>query len=802
MRLAGLILGMWIWTAPLAAAYHVFQIPSLPGEGWVTTLTIYNEGDRSAFVRLRQWNESGLQAPEKTASIPVHKNHTWRHLEQIADGAASVLTEDDQVRVKLTFQHRSDRSLHELFITPDETGTMWLLPNAHGGTFSSLIIATVNPGRQTSVLTMTAFKRGSEVKAQTFNLKPGYSRRVPITQLWGLDGSELEAVLVSSDRPLPAPLLIAQNPDQSEHSLIAGNRIEDPEGERRFFVPHIPGSPWAAEITIYNFGAGPATCSFHQFDDSGAEIRTVSGKLQPRDQMVLATGRDGRLQGEGTAMITGRGSLAVKLAYRYGESGPWNELFLNGDVCRRWLLAASEVAWCDWYGIAVQNIAPASTPAYIRAYKDGVELANARIAIGPRQKFTGTTSELLHLRPWEFDAIAIEAAQPVPIPICSMGSEAPVDHLILGGQPLSDPLALKKWAFLFYNDSAYSNAYNPTRDFALEAYSGANLDVLILEDTLSSYANLYHVNPNRSLALIDPPGQKNMGDHRTLYDFLMRAKLEYPAERYILAFYDHGRGWQGCCTDETSGDMLSMEEIRKALSQAGGVDITMFTGPCLMAELESVYELRDWTDVYVGSEDLSGYIWFGTIQWIRSTVEENPGISSLELGASAVHTITRNLPHMQTLFEPGFADGYTMSAIDSGAVGRLADSLDTLCQALLADPAQLRSRIDAVSTSVRNYDSFFSVDLYDFLERFEAFESRPEIKKLIRETQDSLQECVLAEAHGIRNSGSHGLSIYFPLPPAMEFQSIYADLDYGLDFAADTVWARFVQTYKDWRGKN
>jgi hypothetical protein len=488
--------------------------------------------------------------------------------------------------------------------------------------------------------------------------------------------------------------------------------------------------------------------------------------------------------------------LSVKLGYRHGESGSLHEFFARGDVSRRWLLPNPMESWFDWFGIALQNPASSQINAFIRAFKNGSEVANTQVPIGPRQKYAALSEQTLGLNPWDFDMVSVETSQPIPMPMSMTGNQTQERHLAFGGQALADPIKLRKWAFLFYNDADFADAYSPTRDFQLEAYSGPNLDVLILEDTVATPTSLYYVNPNRSLAVLEAPREKNMADPQTLYDFIMKAKMEFPAERYILACYDHGVGWQGCCLDETGNDLLSMDEMQHAISRAGGVDITLFTAPCLMAELESVYELRDWTDVYVGGEDLSSYIWFGTIQFIRSTLEADPEIATQKLGGEIVRSITQSLPEIQSRFELSNVDRYTMSAIDAKAVSRLGARLDALSTAMLAHPEEMKHRIDRIRDSVQNYDNYFSIDLYDFLEKYAALETRPEIRTLIRDVQESLMACIIAEDHGPANPGSHGLSIYFPLPSNVEYQQLYSDPSYGLDFSSNTGWARLVRTYK------
>jgi hypothetical protein len=561
-------------------------------------------------------------------------------------------------------------------------------------------------------------------------------------------------------------------------------------------VPHIAGDPWITQIVVYNLGADTAAFSLHQYDNSGTESATITRKVPAGRSVVIATDHPAELTGSGSALITGRGTLSVKYSFRYGTSESLCEFFAGGDTSRRWFLPNPSQSWFDWYGIAIQNPAASFTNASIRAFKDGMEVGKAEVRVGPRQTCAALSEQSLDLDPREFDMVLIETNQAVPQPLSITGNQAQDRHLFFGAQALSDPIKLRKWVFLYYADAEFTNGYNPTRDFALEGYSGPNLDVLILEDTMNTPTSLLYVNPNRSLALIEPPKEKNMGDPNTLYDFIMKAKTEYPAERYIVAFYDHGFGWQGCCLDQTSEDMLTMDEMQGALTRAGGVDLTLFASPCLMGAFESIYELRDATDVYVASEDLSGLIWFGTIQFIRSTLVSTPDISSRELARMVVDSIAENMPANDARLGSNFGNSFTMSAIETRAIHQAASSLNELCAVLLEQPQEVKTRIQAIWSSVQNYGNYSSIDLYDFLEKYAAMESRPAVLMLIREVQESLKACVLAERHGRGNPGSHGISIYFPLHPDSTYSSLYSDPISGLDFPAGTQWDILVKACK------
>jgi len=166
----------------------------------------------------------------------------------------------------------------------------------------------------------------------------------------------------------------------------------------------------------------------------------------------------------------------------------------------------------------------------------------------------------------------------------------------------------KEWTFMLYDDADFQNAWDPLSDFTSEVYGGDNVNIIVLQDTESGPAKLWQIDENHMMILLDELGEVNMGNYSTLKDFIEYCKKNYPANRYIMDLYNHGAGWKGACKDDTSeGDLLTMDEIQKALTETDGIDIIMFNAPCLMGSLESAYEMRNHVDVYIGSEELCGY---------------------------------------------------------------------------------------------------------------------------------------------------------------------------------------------------
>ena len=147
----------------------------------------------------------------------------------------------------------------------------------------------------------------------------------------------------------------------------------------------------------------------------------------------------------------------------------------------------------------------------------------------------------------------------------------------------------KEWTFVLYDDADFADGYDPLNDFAHLVSSSDNVNYVVLRDGVGIGACSYQISSNHEKKLLRYEGEVNMSDRKTLADFLAFAKTHFPAQRYIVAFYDHGAGWEGCCYDVTndltnSGDILTPEEINQAFKESGGVNIVLFTAPVLWVQ--------------------------------------------------------------------------------------------------------------------------------------------------------------------------------------------------------------------------
>jgi hypothetical protein len=369
--------------------------------------------------------------------------------------------------------------------------------------------------------------------------------------------------------------------------------------------------------------------------------------------------------------------------------------------------------------------------------------------------------------------------------VCMVGAQAttPENNTL----PLTKP-AHKAWTTLYYLDADYSGGFTDPLEqiFLDEIASTAQVNVVVIQDTLDDPAFIYYIDENHTKIVLEELGEVNMADYQILQEFLTYGKQQYPADRYLLWVYNHGGAWKGACLDETDNAIaMSLDNFQTALSEAGGVDIICFLA-CLMSSIEAVYELRNHVDVFIGSEDLAYFSWFDDICGdTNQLLTDSPTLTNEAIGSEIVHYFQEN--------NNPPANKLTISAFRTENIEPLAIALDALARYYTKH--WLRSY-----RSIKNaYDNTFLLSDFDEWARvFEVYDLRSFLENLppcslTQTALDAFDDVLIKEAHGIDMEETHGLSIFFqPRKSIYGLFRNYRDNSYGLDFAQDTFWNEFL----------
>lgn len=153
-------------------------------------------------------------------------------------------------------------------------------------------------------------------------------------------------------------------------------------------------------------------------------------------------------------------------------------------------------------------------------------------------------------------------------------------------------------------------------DELLSAEISANTNIVIQtggaktwrKHGISADRSQRYVVKNGKLELLSSEENQNMGEAKTLTDFLVWGQNNYLAERNMLILWDHGGGAaKGVCFDENHAfDALTLTEIKQAFQNATlktKFDVVGFDA-CLMASIEVAVAVKDYADYMIASEEI------------------------------------------------------------------------------------------------------------------------------------------------------------------------------------------------------
>ncbi|MBQ3488388.1 MAG: peptidase C11, partial [Clostridia bacterium] len=161
----------------------------------------------------------------------------------------------------------------------------------------------------------------------------------------------------------------------------------------------------------------------------------------------------------------------------------------------------------------------------------------------------------------------------------------------------------------------------------------------------SSVNQIYQVQTGGLRRLEDNFGTAAMTDPDNLATFIRYCTKNFPANRNILIFWDHGGGsLSGYGYDEkqgsgfgTSADTMTLPEINAALKKGGCTFDWIGFDACLMATLETALVCNDYADYMIASEESEpGTGWYYT-DWLTQ-LSKNTSASTESIGKTIVDT--------------------------------------------------------------------------------------------------------------------------------------------------------------------
>jgi hypothetical protein len=329
-------------------------------------------------------------------------------------------------------------------------------------------------------------------------------------------------------------------------------------------------------------------------------------------------------------------------------------------------------------------------------------------------------------------------------------------------------------------------------------------------------ARRYRLEADDDLLAIHSPvledlGEVNMADGKTLVDFVTWAAEKYPSDHYVLILSDHGMGWPGGWSDASAkgsdpanvpiasalGDNIFLMELDQSLAiiqQQTGIGKFEMIGldACLMSDIAVYTMLEPYASYAVASQETEPGIGWAYTSYLQN-LSNNPDIDGGELGKLIVDSYVQdderlldararadylgNSSPLGSLFGGGtvmsasqlrdqMEQDATLTAVDLSKIPEINQNLNQLVYSLQGEKQKLIAKARSYTqsyTSVWGKDVPPSyIDLGNFTQLLVNENISQKTIQLADAVQQSIKDAVIAEKHGDRKPGSHGISIYFP----------------------------------------
>lgn len=339
-----------------------------------------------------------------------------------------------------------------------------------------------------------------------------------------------------------------------------------------------------------------------------------------------------------------------------------------------------------------------------------------------------------------------------------------------------------EWTVIFYLDGDNNLSQAAESLLATISHFGwnPNIKIVALIDYLFSPPAVYEITAGERRLKISL-SEKDLSDINFFSEFLTFCREFYPAQKYILIFYDHGNGWypefspliqRALLYDASSGNSVGVAggELRNFLKRAKeilGKEITIVGfDACLMGEIEVLTEIKDYCQICLASPSLIPIVAWD-YEGFLATLEKNPKIKPKDLAWIWVELIKQKE-------REGVYSAYDLSALRKVNLKGLTEEIKKKSREFLKEGRRNCLTYPLQETPPSAADCH--IDLIHFLE--------------ILGIEHKLKEVILSSN---REDGLFGLGVWFPFTYG-EFKRWYSDY-LTLQFHRESSWGNLLYYY-------
>ncbi|HCC48001.1 MAG TPA: hypothetical protein DEQ38_07810 [Elusimicrobia bacterium] len=284
-------------------------------------------------------------------------------------------------------------------------------------------------------------------------------------------------------------------------------------------------------------------------------------------------------------------------------------------------------------------------------------------------------------------------------------------------------------------------------------------------------------------------GKTDMGDYKSLVNFVKWAKTAYPAKKYALIVWNHGSGWdksrgmdvtKGISYDDETGNHITTPQLGLALKEMGGVNV-YGSDACLMQMPEVTYEIKNYTEYIVGSEETEPGDGYTYDLWLGPVVAKG-NMSAYEMGKAAVDGYS---DHYQSIRQ-----GSTQSLLKSSALNDFTVLVNDFVSSAM-DTGE-KALVKTAAGGSQSYAVYDNKDMGHFFDRYAATTANADVKMKALALKSYIDGSLIVHNRvneEFANGNSHGIAAYMP---GYSFNSDYNELAW----AKDSQWDEFIKWYQ------
>jgi tetratricopeptide (TPR) repeat protein len=351
------------------------------------------------------------------------------------------------------------------------------------------------------------------------------------------------------------------------------------------------------------------------------------------------------------------------------------------------------------------------------------------------------------------------------------------------------PMAMSDYTFMVYivGSDLEAKSYAATQNIRQMENVGSNSKVNVIIETGGGSAQTMindkrfidftkvqrHKILHNNIQTLADLGQQNMGDSKTLSDFIMWGMSNFPAKKYAIVLWDHGSGINGFGGDlQFNNDKLTLDEISQAFLDSNNnknnnkkFELIGFDS-CLMASIEVANSIKTFGNYMVSSQEIEPQ-WGWSYSSILRSLTEYPNEDGSLLGKTIADSFLKKSQSLSA------SQGYnvqevTISVVNLTKIQGFVKDLDTLANYLINQITNSTSVISLTKSvgSSEGYGKTFKgnsglVDIYDLSSNIK--QRFPQSSNLVDAVQKSLKNIVVYKVNGDATPNANGLSIYMPI---------------------------------------